>query len=172
MGLYRKQYGQPDPEGKLGLQWEGRNAKLAGTKDDYCLLEVGYWRKANQIHRWFVENVQGGKDDCKSYEVSRAQLGELLETVYEVLKSINLVPGTCSVGQRPGEGEGFDSTRRGFVVENPEVAKKLLPIQEGFFFGSYLYDSWYFEGLVVTKDILEEVLQSPPDSEFFYQSSW
>jgi hypothetical protein len=23
--------------------------------------EVGYWRKANQIHRWFVENVQNQK---------------------------------------------------------------------------------------------------------------
>ena len=26
--------------------------------------QVGYWRKANQIHNWFVENVQDGEDDC------------------------------------------------------------------------------------------------------------
>ena len=26
--------------------------------------ELGYWRKANQIHRWFVENVQDGVDNC------------------------------------------------------------------------------------------------------------
>jgi hypothetical protein len=24
---------------------------------------VGYWRKANAIHRWFVEHVQDGNDD-------------------------------------------------------------------------------------------------------------
>src|SRR6187549_2040929 len=31
--------------------------------------QVAYWRKANAIHRWFVEKVQGGKDDCENYEV-------------------------------------------------------------------------------------------------------
>jgi hypothetical protein len=40
--------------------------------------EVGYWRKANQIHEWFVQNVQDGKDDCQESYVSREQLEELL----------------------------------------------------------------------------------------------
>lgn len=42
--------------------------------------EVGYWRKANAIHRWFVENVQNGEDDCGTYSVSKNQLEELLAT--------------------------------------------------------------------------------------------
>lgn len=25
--------------------------------------EIGYWRKANHIHKWFVDKVQGGDDD-------------------------------------------------------------------------------------------------------------
>ena len=29
---------------------------------------VGYWRKANHIHRWFVENVQGGEDECQEQD--------------------------------------------------------------------------------------------------------
>lgn len=33
-----------------------------------------YWRKANQIHKWFVDNVQNGNDDCGKYDVSRKQL--------------------------------------------------------------------------------------------------
>ena len=41
--------------------------------------KVGYWRKANAIHRWFVENVQNGEDDCGCYNVSKEQLEELLE---------------------------------------------------------------------------------------------
>jgi hypothetical protein len=38
--------------------------------------EVGYWRKANQIHRWLVENAQHGIDECQSVDVGRAQLEE------------------------------------------------------------------------------------------------
>ncbi len=41
--------------------------------------EAGYWRKANAIHRWFVENVQDGKDDCGNYFVPPSSLKELLE---------------------------------------------------------------------------------------------
>ena len=41
--------------------------------------EVGYWRKANAVHRWFVENVQNGEDDCGTYTVSKKQLEELLK---------------------------------------------------------------------------------------------
>lgn len=39
---------------------------------------VGYWRKANAIHKWFVNNVQDGEDDCGYYEVTKEQLEELL----------------------------------------------------------------------------------------------
>lgn len=43
------------------------------------------WRKANQIHGWFVENVQNGNDDCGKYEVSIKQLEELRELCIDVL---------------------------------------------------------------------------------------
>jgi hypothetical protein len=39
---------------------------------------VAYWRKANQIHAWFVENVQNGEDECKPHSVTREQLQELV----------------------------------------------------------------------------------------------
>ena len=39
--------------------------------------EVGYWRKANAIHKWFVDNVQNGIDDCGQYSVTREKLEEL-----------------------------------------------------------------------------------------------
>jgi hypothetical protein len=47
-------------------------------------ISVGYWRKANQVHNWFVQNVQEGEDDCKPYFVSRERLAELLSTCREV----------------------------------------------------------------------------------------
>lgn len=48
---------------------------------------VGYWRKANAIHKWFVENVQNGEDDCGTYEVTKDQLEELLSVCKKVKNS-------------------------------------------------------------------------------------
>ena len=49
-------------------------------------FEAIYWRKANAIHKWFVDNVQDGVDDCRSYYVSRDKLRNLLEVCETVLK--------------------------------------------------------------------------------------
>jgi len=48
-------------------------------------VNVAYWRKANQIHKWFVDNVQGGEDNCGEYYVSRDKLKELLTTCRQAL---------------------------------------------------------------------------------------
>ena len=60
--------------------------------------EVGYWRKANQIHRWFVENVQNGVDNCGEYSVSKSELETLRNICTEVLndhsKAEELLPST------------------------------------------------------------------------------
>jgi hypothetical protein len=55
--------------------------------------EVGYWRKANHIHYWFVKNVQNGTDDCGTYPVSREQLETLLATCRRVLDFKHLAEG-------------------------------------------------------------------------------
>ena len=52
--------------------------------------EIGYWRKANQIHRWFVQNVQNGVDDCDAYKVTKEQLIQLHNTCNEVLNDHSL----------------------------------------------------------------------------------
>ena len=48
-------------------------------------VTCAYWRKANQIHAWFVDNVQGGEDDCGDYYVSHEKLKELRETCRQAL---------------------------------------------------------------------------------------
>lgn len=52
--------------------------------------EIGYWRKANQIHKWFVDNVQDGVDNCATYPVAYEQLQELLSLVNQVLDNHKL----------------------------------------------------------------------------------
>lgn len=51
----------------------------------HVVEEIGYWRKANQIHAWFVKNVQDGEDECRPHDVSREQLAALLALVEVVL---------------------------------------------------------------------------------------
>jgi hypothetical protein len=59
-------------------------------------FRVGYWRKANAIHKWFVNHVQNGQDDCQEYHVSREQLEQLRDICKAVLtnfgKASELLP--------------------------------------------------------------------------------
>jgi hypothetical protein len=56
----------------------------------YVVLELMYWRKANAIHKWFVDNVQEGEDDCKEHLVSIDDLKQLLSVVNSVLQDTSL----------------------------------------------------------------------------------
>lgn len=64
--------------------------------DNSCVkevsIDVGYWRKANAIHDWFVKNVQGGEDQCRPHYVDREQLIELRELCQQVLDNHRLAP--------------------------------------------------------------------------------
>lgn len=53
-----------------------------------------YWRKANMIHKWFVDNCQDGEDDCREYWVEAKQLVRLKELCESVLlqKDVGLLP--------------------------------------------------------------------------------
>ena len=102
-------------------------------------VNVAYWRKSNQIHAWFVKHVQGGKDDCGEYSVSRDQLQLLVDN--------------CKL-----------------VLIQKEEAPNLLPVQEGFFFGSYEYDEWYFDWLKEAREILVKMLEE--DWEYYYSCWW
>lgn len=53
-------------------------------------FEIGYWRKANHIHKWFVDNIQRGVDDCDEYYVSRENLKKLLEICQKIFKDNSL----------------------------------------------------------------------------------
>ena len=57
-------------------------------------VTCAYWRKSNQIHKWFVDNVQGGNDNCGEYYVSHEKLNQLRETCRQALfaKDPSLLP--------------------------------------------------------------------------------
>jgi hypothetical protein len=65
---------------KGGVTYPKINPKNVTT----IVEEAGYWRKANAIHRWFVENVQDNVDNCGEYFVPLSSLEELLELCEKV----------------------------------------------------------------------------------------
>ena len=78
---YVKQWDHQSPEEKYEVVVTKGGQPVEGIKPNrikYIEEEVGYWRKANQIHRWFVENVQRGVDNCGDYYVSSGDLKKLL----------------------------------------------------------------------------------------------
>jgi hypothetical protein len=135
---------------------------------------VGYWRKANAIHRWFVENVQDGEDNCRDYYVSREQLMELRDLCQKALDKAQTVEGeVCTGVSYSSEGRKV-LTQSGKIVTNPEAMEELLPTQEGFFFGSTEYDEFYLQDLRDTIEIVNRVLSDPALKgwDFEYRSSW
>lgn len=108
-----------------------------------CAVKVNaaYWRKANQIHQWFVDNVQGGEDNCHTYLVSHEKLHELLAAVNVTLETKNpsLLP--------PSEGFFFGGTEVDdhYWQQLEETKKKLTRIIENPDFENLQFDyqsSW------------------------------
>lgn len=139
-----------------------------------------YWRKSNAIHKWFVDNVQDGTDDCGTYYVGREQLEQLRDTCKKVVESLKLVPGKVNAGQIMKEGGWEDILEDGEVATNTSVAEELLPTGSGFFFGSTDYDGWYAQDLQRTVEGIDRLLEATKGSEenpfsgwdFYYNSSW
>jgi hypothetical protein len=63
--------------GDLFIKVEDRVLPIKFNRISEIIEQVGYWRKVNAIHKWFVDNVQKGVDDCDEYEVSYEKLLEL-----------------------------------------------------------------------------------------------
>lgn len=126
----------------------------AGHGGGYINMTAVYWRKANAIHQWFIDNCAEGVDDCRPVYVSPTSLQKLYNIVCEVLANRN----------------------------DEEVAKKLLPPQAGFFFGATEIAEWYWEDMEYTRDALKKLLdtyekKSIKDGrdvliDFEYQASW
>ena len=104
---------------------------------------IGYWRKANAIHNWFVKNVQNNVDECQESYVTRMQLQELLDDVTLVIndhtKAKELLPNVT--GFFFGSQE-YDDWYYSDLEHTKTMLKNLLdnPVFEGYDF--YYQASW------------------------------
>jgi len=158
MSLIRKRYVKnwdhysPEERTEVTLTVGGKPVPLGDVT--YIEEQVGYWRKANAIHKFFVDiairQSQGGMfqlmpergDDCLPIDIGDEDLIELRDRCKAVLADHSKAP-------------------------------ELLPTQEGFFFGGIEYDEYYFTDLEDTLKIIEPLIgDETPMSSLYYQASW
>ena len=140
---YVSEYFEGGPEVIKDLEKLDLNARLGGKKIKKLAVEVGYWRKANQIHKWFVDNCQGGVDECQRSFVSKDKLKKLLDTVNQVLENPELGDELLPTGG----GFFFGSTEYDeYYIHDLNQTKKIIED----IFNTPEFDNW----------------------EFYYQSSW
>lgn len=131
---------------KIVIKKDGKDISGIDTsRISYIIEDIMTWRKANQIHNWFVKNVQNDFDDCKEYNVSLEDLEKLLDTCKKVLedntKAPKLLPCT--------EGFFFGSTDYGEyyfqdVQETKEELEKIIEdynTKRGDLSQSFIYQS-------------------------------
>ena len=111
-------------------------------------VKVGYWRKSNQIHGWFVRELAGGVDERQDIDVSRRDLIALRDACGTVLLS------------------------RGTDEEEATVTEHLEPTP-GFFFGSTEVDEGYWLDLEYTRNLLTWLIDHSTDADsWIYRASW
>lgn len=99
-------YEHNNVKGVLHLERGEKQLPIKFNRISVIKEQVGYWRKANAIHKWFVDNIQEGKDDCKAYEVSKESLKTLRNLCREVLDH----PELATEKLPPHDGFFFGST--------------------------------------------------------------
>ena len=107
--------------------------------------ELMYWRKANQIRRWFVDHLNDfdPSDNLGEYDVSREVLQDLIDDIDYVLED-----------------------------ESIERAEEVMPTGSGFFFGNTEYDEYYFDSLRHTREQIQEILDTTSEEDEIYYTEW
>lgn len=120
------------------------------AEGDRIAVEVTaiYWRKANAIHAWFVDNCQGGVDECQESDpIDVEQLMYLRHLCEQDAKAY-------------ADGRVEELT--------------LIP-RSGFFFGSTDIDEWWALDLAETVAAIDRVVPvaiAAKGVTFTYHSSW
>jgi Fe-S oxidoreductase len=123
-------------------------AQILGVPEELELnalsLKLGYWRKANHIHKWFVDKVQEGKDECQESYVETEQLEELLKIAKEVIahpeKAADLLPTRSGFFFGP---TGYDEYYFKTLKATVEILEKTIKfVSENGNYDVYYLSSW------------------------------
>lgn len=125
----------------MGLTRE--DVEASNTPSATVEFNIAYWRKANAVHKWFVDNVQDGKDECQHSYVSREQLQELVNNCNHILKN-------------KGAAKNVLPSKSGFFFGNTDY-------DDGY------YDNLEYTSKRLTEILNNPKFKG---WDFYYQSSW
>ena len=134
---YISQYSDPDLSAKANELLDDNPGPVRGI-----ICEAIYWRKANAIHKWFVDNIQSGDDNCGEYYVNKVDL-EMLRTL---CKKVQAEPDRASELLPSQSGFFFGST---------------------LYDDAYFYD--IEQTIAILDSVLDSEVT---DLEYYYSSSW
>ena len=121
--------------------------EITGYRVKQVEVEAMYWRKANAIHRWFVDNVQDGVDECQETWIDPKKLYELRDVCTAVLadrsQAATLLP-----------------SQSGFFFGGTDY--------DDYYFDDVETTLKWLNGLLV-KDTFDEKFKK---WDFYYQASW
>lgn len=178
--VYVKQWEHQKPEERYTVDIARGGKPVAGIKPERILSvveDVMYWRKANHIHAWFVDNVQSGNNNQREYLVDWNSLRKLLDCCERVIKASKLVDKAATAEEtsskdHPGPAERGEPDR---VIEDATTAERLLPTRSGFFFGPTEYDEWYLNEVIRTRDWAASMLadcKAGVPGDIYYSCWW
>lgn len=140
--MYFSQYSDKELHTKLNTLTKEMGFDFPANE---IVFEAAYWRKANHIHKWFVDNVQEGVDNCGEYYVSRDTLEELVVTCEDVLKDHS-------------KAEELLPTESGFFFGSTE-------------YDEYYYED-IKNTIEMIKALIDSKSDRVQELSFYYHSSW
>lgn len=160
----------------MGLDMYLIKRKKRIIKKDYWNFdkEEAYWRKANMVHKFFCDN---GKEiqEQSIYKISKENLEELLNRCNRILDIVETKEGQVTNGYTlDKEGNWVPILEPGIVITNIDTISKILPTEDGFFFGSTEYNNFYLDDIKETKDKISKILDDFDFNNYncYYLASW
>jgi hypothetical protein len=200
MYINRKVRGYRKSDGTLSQSMDDYVSDEFGCGNgETVVTEVAYWRKANAIHKWFVDNVQDGEDNCQESDIDIDTLKRLRDLCIEVFSRMQgmvlRVPkkdvdkfkefygDKKEYKQRividPKNLDAIEYATGYHVVADTSACQELLPTTSGFFFGNTEYDGNYFWSLYKTIKMIDRIIAQDEEdrkngivADYAYQASW
>lgn len=141
-----------DAAGLSSFTTEDTGGGAVGYRDGKVFVSTSclYWRKANAIHSWFVQNCQGGIDECqRSDDIDFEQLAYLRSTCIDALAA--------------------------YASGDLAKAEEILTPVGGFYFGGTGVDEWWAAEAQRTVEAIERLVNLAIETggvTFYYESSW
>ena len=150
---YVKRWDHQSPEETYNVEvTQGGNSvdHIQPNRVSYVEEQVGYWRKANAIHKWFVDNVSDGEDNCGTYYVDIPDLMNLLELCKQVKTD-------------PSKAEELLPPHSGFFFGDVSI--------DEYYFHNIDHSIEILEG-VLSEQVIDKNGRAFYPGEFYYRASW